>query len=292
MRHSEKFGEIAAALAAAQGKMDHAAKDRNNPAFKSKYADLASVLDACRPHLSAHEIAIVQPPALVMPDEQKIAGVVRVETWLIHKSGEWFSTSIDAAVPDIKAQTIGSAITYLRRYGLSAMAGIAPDDDDGNGASGPTTPSRAREMEQPAPAPAPASKPTPAEGAAMAARSFPSLKPQVDAIAADPTLSDEDKHTAIKSLVRLEKARAAGAPSAAAPATAPAAPPLDPKVVAEVRRLLLAADHADPGERAEVAAIMREYSRGSGRIEDVGAADLPKLASELEALLNGAAVAA
>ncbi len=153
-------------------------------------------------------------------------------------------------------------------------------------ADAPLPPEEPGEAAAPAPAPAPAPKPTPAEGAALAARAFPSLKPQVDAIAADPTLSDDDKHTAIKSLVRLEKARAAGAAPAAA------AQPQDPKVVAEVRRLLLAADHADPGERAEVAAILREYSRGSGRIEDVSAADMPKLVSELAALLNGSAVAA
>jgi hypothetical protein len=65
---------------------------------------------------------------------------VSVETRLVHKSGQWVSTTISCSVPDGKATTIGSAVTYLRRYSLAAMTSIAPDDDDGNAASRASAP--------------------------------------------------------------------------------------------------------------------------------------------------------
>lgn len=131
MQSSEQIDQLATALAAAQGETEHASKDRTNPAFKSRYADLASVLDACREPLSRHGIAIMQAPSVD-------GSTVSVETRLVHKSGQWVSTTISAQVPDGKPTTIGSAVTYLRRYGLAAMAGVAPaDDDDGAQASRP-----------------------------------------------------------------------------------------------------------------------------------------------------------
>ena len=134
MQTSEQIDEIATALAAAQGEMEHASKDRMNPAFKSRYADLASILDACRGPLSKAGIAIIQAPSVESHDDAP--GVhVSVETRFVHKSGQWMATTITAQVVDAKAQTIGSAVTYLRRYGLAAMAGVAPDDDDGAQAS-------------------------------------------------------------------------------------------------------------------------------------------------------------
>ena len=135
MDTSETVGEIAAALAIAQGEISHALTERMNPAFKSRYADLSAVLDACRGPLSAAGIAVVQAPSVDLVE----GGVrVSVETRLIHKSGQWMATVVSSYADNGKAQTIGSAITYLRRYGLSAMAGVAPDDDDdGNAAQQP-----------------------------------------------------------------------------------------------------------------------------------------------------------
>lgn len=145
---SEQINELAAALAAAQGEMAHASKDQTNPAFGKKYADLASVVDACREPLSKHGIAVLQSPRVVTAER----GVsVIVETRFVHKSGQWASTELAAVVNDAKPQTLGSAITYLRRYGLAAMAGVAPEDDDGNAANGkgqdtkPATGSQRRE---------------------------------------------------------------------------------------------------------------------------------------------------
>lgn len=132
MQTSETIGEIAKALAAAQGQIGHAAKDRTNPAFKSSYATLASVLDACREPLAAHGISILQP-ASTAHDGDRVLAVV--ETRLLHVSGEWLASTTSMPLLDVKVQTLGSALTYLRRYALSAMVSVAPDDDDGNAAS-------------------------------------------------------------------------------------------------------------------------------------------------------------
>lgn len=125
---SAEIGQLAAALAAAQGEMASAIKDSVNPHFKSRYADLASTWDACRGPLSKHGIAVVQIPG-------NRQGGVNVTTTIAHKSGEWMSCTIGAET-SAKPQHVGSAITYLRRYGLAAMVGIAPDDDDGEAAQG------------------------------------------------------------------------------------------------------------------------------------------------------------
>ena len=119
--------KLAAALAQAQSEMSGATKDAKNPHFGNKYADLASVVDACRP-LSTHGIAILQPTSA---DGNKVT----VRTLLIHTSGEWISSDLTMTAKDASPQAIGSAITYGRRYALMAMVGIAPEDDDGNAAS-------------------------------------------------------------------------------------------------------------------------------------------------------------
>jgi len=126
---SDAINELATALAKAQGEMTHAAKDRENPHFKSSYATLASVWEACRGPLSKHGLSVTQ----LASSEQ---GCAAITTILMHSSGQWVQS--ETRVPTIKndAQGVGSAITYARRYALSAIAGIAPDDDDdGNGAS-------------------------------------------------------------------------------------------------------------------------------------------------------------
>lgn len=124
-------GKLATALAKAQGEMEGASKDRKNPAFNSKYADLASVWDAVRGPLSKHGLSIVQLPCPAP------AGEVGLVTTLFHESGESISQVFFMPVKDPKnAQAVGSALTYARRYALMAVTGIAPEDDDGNGAAG------------------------------------------------------------------------------------------------------------------------------------------------------------
>lgn len=138
MRTSEQIKELAAALAKAQGEIRHAVKDANNPHFKSKYADLASVVDAARAPLAAAGLSIVQAP------EQREAAWVLV-TRLLHSSGEWVESDVPILLGtrDAGPQPFGSALTYARRYGFAAIVGIAPDDDDGEGAQRPTEPRRA-----------------------------------------------------------------------------------------------------------------------------------------------------
>jgi ERF superfamily len=117
-----------AALAKAQGEIQSAKKDSLNPHFKSKYADLASVWDACREPLSRNELSVVQVVRMSQ-------GQLVLRTILGHSSGEeapYSDFPILAQRQD--SQSIGSAMTYARRYSLAALVGVAPEDDDGEGA--------------------------------------------------------------------------------------------------------------------------------------------------------------
>ncbi len=116
------------ALAAAQIAMGPALKDSTNPAFKSKYADLASVMAACLPALNSNGIAVFQP---TVDDE----GGRYVKTILAHETGETLECRVPLIISKNDMQGYGSAVTYARRYGLMSMAGIAPEDDDGNAAA-------------------------------------------------------------------------------------------------------------------------------------------------------------
>ena len=109
--------------------MSKALKQANNPHFKRKYADLGSVMDACLPALNEVGIAVIQPAG-----EDETGRYV--ETVFIHgESGEKLSCRVPLIVGKNDMQGYGSAVTYARRYGLMAMAGIAPEDDDGHAAS-------------------------------------------------------------------------------------------------------------------------------------------------------------
>lgn len=133
MNQSESIGKLAESLAKAQGAIEAAKKDKANPFFRSKYADLASVWDACRGPLSANGLAVVQFPSL---QETRVT----LTTVLMHSSGEWLSDELASPLKETTPQAIGSIITYLRRYSLAAIVGVAPDeDDDGNAASGRVT---------------------------------------------------------------------------------------------------------------------------------------------------------
>lgn len=155
MRTSEQINEIATALAKAQGEMGAALKDATNPFFKSKYADLASVWDACRGPLTKHGLSIAQFPTTEysgtpeiykwtskMGEERagvRVICIVSVVTRLLHTSGQFLEDTSSAMLPSGDPQAVGSAITYLRRYSLQSIAGVAPEDDDGNAASQPQT---------------------------------------------------------------------------------------------------------------------------------------------------------
>jgi hypothetical protein len=128
---STTVGAIAKALAAAQREIGVAVKDATNPHFRSKYADLQAVDEACRPALSKHGIAIAQGTGYA-------DGFVFVTTRLLHaETGEWIESTLHIAPGKHDAQGVGSAITYARRFGLSALAAVpAGVDDDGEAAVG------------------------------------------------------------------------------------------------------------------------------------------------------------
>lgn len=129
MNKSESIAALAEALSKAQAEMAGAKKDAANPFFKSKYADLASVWEACREPFGKYGLSVSQMPE--MRDSQVI-----VHSILMHSSGEWISGELSMTPVKADPQGVGSCITYARRYALAAIAGIAPEDDDGNQASG------------------------------------------------------------------------------------------------------------------------------------------------------------
>ena len=129
METSPTIAELATALAKAQAVMAGAKKDTANPFFKSKYADLASVWEACRKALTDNGIAVVQMTRASEKDE------VVVITRLCHSSGEWMQGELAMPVSKHDAQGYGSAMTYTRRYALAAAVGVAPEEDDGNAAA-------------------------------------------------------------------------------------------------------------------------------------------------------------
>jgi hypothetical protein len=131
VKHSEQINELATALAKAQAKIEGATKDKTNPHFRSSYADLASVWDACRSALTSNGLSVSQT-AGASED-----GRVRVTTILMHSSGQWLCDDLVMKPVKDDPQGVGSCITYARRYALAAIVGVAPEDDDGNAASLP-----------------------------------------------------------------------------------------------------------------------------------------------------------
>lgn len=134
MRSSDSIAAIAPALVAAVGELGPVAKDATNPAFRNKYASLDSIMEQVRPVLARHGLAVVQ--SMTAPDtvDGRVVGLA-VETRLIHRSGEWLAGSVTLPVEKATAQGTGSALSYGRRYGLSALLGLTAEDDDGNAAS-------------------------------------------------------------------------------------------------------------------------------------------------------------
>ena len=174
---SEQIDSLAKALAAAQAQIQVAKRNQENPFFHNKYADLASVWAACREPLTKNGLSVVQTVEL-----QDGASVL--VTTLLHESGQ-FIKSVQILNP-VKndPQGMGSAISYARRYGLAAIAGVAVDgeDDDAEAAVD-------RKNERPAPKPPQKKQET---------------APQVEnkEPTAEPTSTIADKRVGIKTLVK------------------------------------------------------------------------------------------
>ena len=129
---SEKIDELAKSLSKAQAVMKGASKDSANPFFKSKYADIASVWEACRAALTENELSVTQMPQTYIRGDS-IDFVL--ETILMHSSGQWMMAVYPIKPVKDDPQGYGGAITYARRYSLAAIVGVAQEDDDGKAAS-------------------------------------------------------------------------------------------------------------------------------------------------------------
>jgi hypothetical protein len=130
MKTSTEMDKLSEALAAAQAEIGTVSLNKTNPHFKSKYADLSAIREACKEPLSKHGIALVQSPSVV-------EGRAVLVTRLFNKSGQWIENELSLK-PDRgdTPQAVGSAITYARRYAIASLLGIVADeDDDGNAAS-------------------------------------------------------------------------------------------------------------------------------------------------------------
>ncbi len=255
---SETLGQLAAALAKAQGAIKNAAREtlNANPHINKKYADLASVWDACRAPLAENGLAVVQR-VTTEGDE------VTVTTMLLHASGEFVSDSASARVAPIGAQqwvqALGLTVTYLRRYQLSALVGVAAanEDTDGEGASAePAEPRSERPARSNGAAPATFPNFGKAKGEAIAGASPETLESYLGA--ARRTLADPEKarwhakESALIGAYEAELARQRGS------AQAPEAP--KKQLVVEVR----------PGETEEQAKARAIYETAVELIGQAG----------------------
>jgi hypothetical protein len=142
MQRSDSIVNLVKALAVAQSKIKNPKKNTKNTFFGSSYADLAEVLDMVRDSFDGTGLSFIQMPTY---DGDIARGTLTLETTLFHETGEWITSTWSSPVPNQKArdgkdipigpQAIGSATTYMRRYAVTAMVGIAQDDDDGESLS-------------------------------------------------------------------------------------------------------------------------------------------------------------
>lgn len=129
MERSETIGKLVLALSKAQAVMKPAKKNAFNPHWKNHYADLASCIEAAEPALTAHELSVIQ---VAETDEQGRAVIISI---LAHSSGEYIKGKLVIKPRDFGAQSLGSAISYGRRYSYKAIVGLPDEDDDGNAAA-------------------------------------------------------------------------------------------------------------------------------------------------------------
>lgn len=130
---SDTIGELTKAFVAARANIKHPPRNKVNPHFRNHYADLTAVLDAVEPEFCANGLALLQ-----------FVDGTQLVTIIAHTSGEFLSSAADLP-PFSNAQQEGSALTYLRRYTVQALAGIAADDDDdGEAASTKTSKPKAK----------------------------------------------------------------------------------------------------------------------------------------------------
>lgn len=122
MEKSEDIKDLLTALAKAQGLMKVAVKDKMNPHYKSKYASPESIQEATKESLASNGLSVIQ---LIEENNG-----THLRTILGHSSGQWIASSFKLTITRQDMQGAGSAITYARRYALSAILNVASDEDD------------------------------------------------------------------------------------------------------------------------------------------------------------------
>ncbi len=149
MKMSSNIADLAAALTKAQAEMGMAEKDGSNPFFKSSYTTFSALVEAIRGPFSRNNLAFLQIPGISGAD-----GLI-IETMILHSSGQWISGEQTGRPAKDDPQGVGSLMSYMKRYGLQAMAGIPSkdEDDDGNHASGKAQPPAAKRAPKAQPLP-------------------------------------------------------------------------------------------------------------------------------------------
>jgi hypothetical protein len=184
---SKDISKLAPALAKAQADMGSVAFDSKNPAFRSKYASLASCLAAALPALKAHGVMLTQHPSYD-PSVQ----VVTVTTMLLHTSGQWMQSSCALPLGGKKdGHALKSATTYLRRIGVIGILGLPEEDDDGNATSGVAS----RPVRAAVSTPAGRSNPTPSSSARVSEEDISAYHVQLKGAGLDPKMVAAFMHT-------------------------------------------------------------------------------------------------
>ena len=136
---SETINELAAALSKAQAKLSHVKKDKTarirmkaGGEYTYTYADLGSTWDAGRAALTDNDLSVSQLPSFD-------SGWLMLDTILMHASGQYISSQMRTRADEMDVKSIGSAITYLRRYAFAAIVGLVADEDDDGSAPNPPT---------------------------------------------------------------------------------------------------------------------------------------------------------
>lgn len=136
MKQSDSITRLAASLVRANKEITPIAKDGVNPHFRSKFATLDAIMVDVRPILASHGLAVIQGATTPHTNEAGTITAFTVETMLVHESGEWVLSSVVMPIVKSDPQGAGAAVTYGRRYGISALLGLSTDeDDDGNNAT-------------------------------------------------------------------------------------------------------------------------------------------------------------
>lgn len=124
---SEEIHELASALAKAQAEFEVAGLNKNNPFFKSRYADLMAVVNAARPALCKNGLAVTQNII------SHVNGETILHTILMHSSGQWLESRMRVLPPKNDVQSMSSYITYLKRVSYSSLIGVVTGDEDDDG---------------------------------------------------------------------------------------------------------------------------------------------------------------